>query len=86
MDLDNSSGFTPDEIDAAAERAGVDVARMRADMGSVRLQKVVADNKMLARRVGINGTPAFLVGDELVSGANQAAVTQMLDTAVEQAS
>lgn len=86
MNLDNSSGFTPDEIDAAAERAGVDVARMRADMGSVRLQKVVADNKMLARRVGIDGTPAFLVGDQLVSGANQAAVTQMLDAAVEQAS
>jgi protein-disulfide isomerase len=41
---------------------------------------------MLARRLGIDGTPAFLVGDQLVSGANRAAVTQMLDAAVEQAS
>ena len=85
MELDNSSGFTPDEIDAAAERAGVDVDRMRADMGSVRLQKVVADNKTLARQIGINGTPAFLVGDEMVSGANQPGVIKMLDEAVEQA-
>ncbi|WP_018147022.1 DsbA family protein [Henriciella marina] len=85
MELDNSSGFTPDEIDAAAERAGVDVEKMRADMGSVRLQKVIADNKTLARRVGISGTPAFLVGDQLIAGADQAGVTQMLDTAVAQA-
>lgn len=85
MELDNSSGFTPDEIDAAAVRAGVDVEKMRADMGSVRLQKVIADNKTLARRVGISGTPAFLVGDQLIAGADQAGVTQMLDAAVAQA-
>jgi 2-hydroxychromene-2-carboxylate isomerase len=84
MELDNSSGFTPDEIDAAAVRAGVDVEKMRADMGSVRLQKVIADNKTLARRVGISGTPAFLVGDQLIAGADQAGVTQMLDAAVAQ--
>lgn len=86
MELDNSTGFTPDEIDAAAERAGVDVDKMRADMKSVRLQKVVADNKTLARKIGIDGTPAFLVGDQLVPGADQAAVDRMITAALEQAS
>ena len=85
MELDNSTGFTPDEIEAAAERAGVDVAKMRADMKSVRLQKVIADNKTLARKLGIDGTPAFLVGDQMVPGADQAGVDRMLTNALEQA-
>ncbi len=85
MELDNSTGFTPDEIEAAAERAGVDVAKMRADMKSVRLQKVIADNKTLARKLGIDGTPAFLVGDQMVPGADQAGVDRMLTSALEQA-
>ena len=84
MELDNSSGFTPDEIDAAAKRAGVDVDKMRADMGSVRLQKVIADNKTLARSLGIDGTPAFLIGDTLIPGADQAGVNRMIDEALKQ--
>jgi protein-disulfide isomerase len=86
MLLDNSSGFTPDEIDAAAERAGVDVDKMRADMGSVRLQKVVADNKTLARQIGVDGTPAFLVEDEMVPGADRRRVGEMLEAALAETS
>ena len=86
MELDNSSGFKPEAIDAAAKRAGVDVDKMRADMKSVRLQKVVADNKSLARSIGVDGTPAFFVGNQHVPGANTASVAQLLDDAIEKAS
>ncbi|MGB3625825.1 MAG: thioredoxin domain-containing protein [Henriciella sp.] len=82
MTLDNSTGFDADDIDAAAERAGVDVDKMRADMGSVRLQKVVADNKSLARKLSVNGTPAFFVGDSFVSGANEAGVNAAIREAL----
>ncbi|MEO1189060.1 MAG: thioredoxin domain-containing protein, partial [Pseudomonadota bacterium] len=39
MELDNGSGFGPEQIDAAAESIGVDVAMMRADMKSIEVQK-----------------------------------------------
>jgi len=82
MNLDNSSGFEPDDIDAAAERAGVDVAQMREDMKLVRLQKVIADNKSLARKLGVNGTPAFFVGETMIEGANQPGVDQAIEDAL----
>ena len=82
MLLDNSSGFDPEDIDAAAERAGVDIAKMHADMQSVRLQKVVADNKSLARKLGVDGTPAFFVGEEMVPGAAQGRVIAMIEEAL----
>ncbi|MEM5517314.1 thioredoxin domain-containing protein [Henriciella sp. AS95] len=86
MTLDNSTGFDPEDIDAAAERAGVDVAKMRADMESVKLQKVIADNKSLARKIGVDGTPAFFVGDEHVPGADQGRVEAMIKNALDEAS
>lgn len=79
MEMDNSTGFDPEDIDAAAERAGVDVAQMREDMDSVRLKKVVADNKSLARKLGVDGTPAFFIGETVVPGANQAMVTRLIE-------
>lgn len=82
MNLDNSSGFEPDDIDAAAERAGVDVGQMREDMKLVRLQKVIADNKSLARKLGVNGTPAFFVGETMIEGANQPGVDQAIEDAL----
>lgn len=78
MELDNSTGFDPEDIDAAAERAGVDVAQMREDMDSVRLKKIIADNKSLARKLNVDGTPAFFIGEAVVPGANREMVNNLI--------
>lgn len=82
MELDNSSGFGSEQIDAAAESVGVDVTRMRADMKSIDVQKTVADAKSLARALNITGTPNFIVGTEMVSGADIQQVEAMIEAAL----
>jgi len=82
MDLDNGSGFGPEQIDEAAESIGVDVTRMRADMKSIDVQKTVADAKSLARSLNITGTPNFIVGTEMVSGADIQQVEAMIEAAL----
>ncbi len=82
MELDNGSGFGPDQIDAAAESVGVDVTRMRADMKSIEVQKTVADAKSLARTLNITGTPNFIVGTQMVSGADIQQVEAMIEAAL----
>jgi len=84
MELDNSSGFGPEQIDAAAESIGVDVATMRADMKSIEVQKNVADAKSLARTLGITGTPNFIVGTQQVSGADTASVEALIEAALSE--
>jgi protein-disulfide isomerase len=82
MELDNGSGFGPEAIDAAAESAGVDVAKMRADMKSIPVQKAVADAKSLARTLNITGTPNFIIGNEMVSGADTQRVEALIEAAL----
>ncbi|MBO6689796.1 MAG: DsbA family protein, partial [Henriciella sp.] len=82
MELDNGSGFGPDMIDEVAESVGVNVAKMRADMKSVDVQKTVADSKSLARELGITGTPNFVIGTEFVPSADITQVEALIQTAL----
>lgn len=83
MALDNSSGFTPDTIDSVADEAGIDVTLMRADMKSLVVQKTVADSKSLARELGIDGTPNFVIGGQMVNGADVASVERLIEAELE---
>lgn len=82
MELDNGSGFGPEQIDAVAESIGIDVDKMRADMTSIEVQKIVADAKSLARTLNISGTPNFIVGTEMVSGADIQSVEALIESAL----
>ena len=82
MELDNGSGFGPEQIDAAAESIGIDVELMRADMKSIEVQKAVADAKSLARTLGITGTPNFIIGTEQISGADTLSVEALIESAL----
>jgi protein-disulfide isomerase len=52
-----------------AKSVGLDTDKLKADMESAEVAKAIADNQKLAEELGIRGTPAFVIGDELVPGA-----------------
>jgi len=54
---------------ALAKEIGLDQARLRADMAKPEVMAQVERNRALARDLGIRGTPAFVIGDEIVPGA-----------------
>ncbi|QIG81696.1 DsbA family protein [Sphingosinithalassobacter tenebrarum] len=56
-------------IARAAQQAGLDLARARAAINSDRIEQELRGNHALARSLGISGTPAWVVGDRLYSGA-----------------
>jgi protein-disulfide isomerase len=51
-----------------AETLGLDPEPLLAHMGAAEVTAVIAANHALAEALRINGTPAFLFGDELVRG------------------
>src|ERR1700722_4679660 len=51
---------------AAAKEAGFDMARIEKDMASDEVKKTIDENLKLAELIGINGTPSYVVGDEVV--------------------
>jgi protein-disulfide isomerase len=58
-----------DLILQAAESVGLDIDRMKTDMESPDVEAEIQRSIQIARSLGLTGTPAFIVGTELVPGA-----------------
>jgi protein-disulfide isomerase len=56
-------------IEAAARSAGLDLERARAFAASPAVTAELASNLDLARSLGINGTPSWVAGEQLATGA-----------------
>ena len=52
-----------------AEKLGLDMTRLKKDMASPEVQKEIDATRELATKMGIQGTPHFIVGDRIVPGA-----------------
>jgi protein-disulfide isomerase len=52
-----------------AEKLGLDMPRLKKDMASPEVKKEIDDTHALASKMGIQGTPHFIVGDRIVPGA-----------------
>lgn len=59
----------PDSIEAAARAADVDLAKAREAARSERIEGELIRNMELARTLGFSGTPSWIVGDEVMTGA-----------------
>ena len=56
-------------IMAVARSVGLDTDRLRKDMQSPMILNAIGNTRKLAGALGITGTPAVIVGDEIVRGA-----------------
>ena len=54
---------------AVAKQVGLDIERLKADMKDPEIDKAIQRNLVLAGALRINGTPAFVVGDQIIRGA-----------------
>jgi protein-disulfide isomerase len=72
-------------IQQAAERLGLDWPRLKHDMDDPAIQQRIDANVKLARVLNIEGTPALVIGQQLVPGAVSLADLQKLVTAARKA-
>ncbi|MBB4264425.1 DsbA family protein [Roseospira visakhapatnamensis] len=62
-------GLSEASVMQTARSVGLDVDQLKADMADPALDDRFAETIKLARLLGISGTPAFVVGDEVIPGA-----------------
>ena len=67
--LMQGGALTDDEILAIAESVGLDSEQLQVEMQDPEIEAVLRDNLALAEKIGITGTPAFIVGDTMIPGA-----------------
>jgi protein-disulfide isomerase len=54
---------------AAAKEAGLDVGRIEKDLASPEVRATIDENFKLAEAMGMNGTPSYVIGKQVVIGA-----------------
>lgn len=54
---------------ALAKSMGLDIARIQRDVAGSDVAATIAANTAIAERLGMTGTPAYVVGGEVISGA-----------------
>jgi protein-disulfide isomerase len=69
-------------ITAAARKAGLDMATARTFAASPQANQEIERNLALMQQIGFNGTPTFIIGDQILEGALG---YDALKTAVEKA-
>lgn len=70
---------------AAAKEAGLDTARLEEDMVSDEAKGTLEESMVLARSLGINATPSYVIGDNVIVGAvGIAALTENVKAARKQ--
>ncbi|MEZ5670075.1 MAG: DsbA family protein [Alphaproteobacteria bacterium] len=70
--------FTEETIRAIAVSVGLDDDKLIADMASPEIDAVINRNYELAQALQINGTPAFIIGSQVVPGAISLEALQQL--------
>ncbi len=66
--MGSRGGVTIERIRSIAADVGLDVEKLEADMKKDAVREVVEKNYVLAKQLGISGTPAFIIGDEFIPG------------------
>lgn len=67
--LEAKDDLTKEQLLRIAQEAGLDVTRLDRDMSRPEWHTIIDRNRTLAKTLGITGTPAFIVGNDLVPGA-----------------
>ncbi len=67
--LASEQELTQDSILNIAAEVGLDNEQLIKDMQAPSIQAIINRNRELARKLGINGTPGFIIGTELAPGA-----------------
>jgi protein-disulfide isomerase len=79
---EHKGGIDEDAIMAVAAGLGLDVAKLKKDMGDPAIQDQVSRTYRLAEQLGVDGTPAFVVGGTMYPGAvDEARLTEMMKEA-----
>ena len=67
--LNTRGGVDKTKAMAAAKDAGADMARLEKDMASLEIKATLEETFRLAEPLGLNGTPSYVIGENVVIGA-----------------
>ncbi|WP_420561510.1 DsbA family protein [Tepidicaulis sp.] len=85
--LKSKGELTEGRVLRMAEEVGIDVERLKKDMKDARVSETIEANYDMARLIGVEGTPAFIIGTTFAPGAiDKEEMTRLIEEARASAS
>ena len=76
--------LTEERVFALAEKAGLDMNKLKEDMKDKELDRQLEDGLLLANRIpSLTGTPFFVINDDFIAGADTRKLDEMLEAALK---
>ena len=76
--------LTEERVFALAEKAGLDMDKLKKDMKDKELDRQLEDGLLLANRIpALTGTPFFVINDDFIAGADTRKLDAMLEKALK---
>ena len=76
--------LTEDRVMAIAEKAGLDLEKLKKDMEDKAMDRQLEDGLLLANRIpSLTGTPFFVINDDFIAGADRNRLDKMLEDALK---
>lgn len=70
--MQSKGKLTDDKLTDLATESGLNLEQLQIDMKAPEVQATIEESYMLARAIGIQGTPGFVIGEKLYPGAASA--------------
>lgn len=67
--IDSRGELDEERVMSIARTAGLNIDRLKVDMQAPEIDAILERNAKLARAIGVDGTPGFVIGETLVPGA-----------------
>lgn len=67
--MENKAPLSDELLEKTARAVGIDVDKAKKDMAGTEVLLQLEKNRSLAGKLGLNGTPAFVIGDQIAPGA-----------------
>ena len=58
-----------EKVFSTAKKIGLDINQLKKDMNNTEIEKQLVKNREIAKLLGLNGTPAFIIGNIIYPGA-----------------
>ena len=73
--------ISEEAISKAAKQVKLDMAQFESDRNDPAIQKSIDENLAVASALYVNGTPSFIIGDQVVRGWNEAEIDRLIKEA-----
>ena len=77
--MENDGALSEAKIDELAANAGIDVAKMKADMNSAKVLKTTQDTADLANTIEIRGVPTMILDGQILQTLDEGEIQRRID-------